>query len=519
MKQRMLWLRSFVMLCLLPCLVGGVLNGCYVQKAGNDSGGNQNEQSAQKRESTNKKGRQKARNPNAQSRRLSPYQQAFRQSKPIVIAHRGASATYPEHTLPAYEKAMKAQADFVEVDVVPTKDGRLIARHDNELSSTTDVDDREEFQDRKQPKSIDGVTMTGWFSEDFTLAEIKQLRCHERIPEKRPDNTQYDGQFQVPTLREVIKLVQEHEKQTGEKIGLYIETKHPTYFRKMGTFMNGEPIDMTPGEMVVEELVKQGFTNPDRVFIQSFEVENLLDLDQRIMPEHDVDFPLIQLIGDITKSFYLPVSSFSVPFDIVYNVSQDDFDEQKAKEIYGDLSEMISLTQETHYGYLVQQDVLKNFVSTYAAGIGPWKNNILLRERLENPVDIDGDGEKNLDKVLKKKKLPIIKAGHQAGLLVHVYTIRKEESFRVMERKKYENDKGNEQTEQEKQQEESQEQSEEASPPETSLEVVTAKEELMRLLRRGADGVFTDHPEFGVQVRNQFWDEKNTKRSGANSTK
>ena len=149
---------------------------------------------------------------------------------PIVFGHRGVAAFRPEHTLESYKLAIQLGADFVEPDVVPTKDGILIARHENDLSGTTDVSDHPEFADRHTTKIVDGTPVTGWFSEDFTLAEIKTLYARERIPGVRPDNALYNDQFRIPTLDEVIAPVKDEEARTGREIGLIPETKHPTFF-------------------------------------------------------------------------------------------------------------------------------------------------------------------------------------------------------------------------------------------------------------------------------------------------
>src|SRR5688572_30170036 len=145
----------------------------------------------------------------------------------IVIAHRGASGERPEHTLAAYELAIEQGADFIEPDLVVTSDGVLVARHENEISGTTDVADRPEFAGRQTTKTIDGREVTGWFAEDFTLAELRTLRARERVPHLRPANTRYDGLYVVPTLAEVIALVRAIEADSGRRIGLYPELKHP----------------------------------------------------------------------------------------------------------------------------------------------------------------------------------------------------------------------------------------------------------------------------------------------------
>ncbi|KTT97684.1 glycerophosphodiester phosphodiesterase [Sphingomonas sanguinis] len=189
-------------------------------------------------------------------------------SSPIVIAHRGASGERPEHTLAAYDLAIREGADVIEPDLVPTKDGHLVARHENEISGTTDVASHPEFADRKTTKTIDGQTETGWFTEDFTLAELKTLRARERLPQLR--STAYDGQFQIPTLEEIIALAKQRTKDTGRTISIYPETKHPTYFASIGKGTDAA---------LVAALTKAGWTTAEApVFIQSFEVNNLKHL-------------------------------------------------------------------------------------------------------------------------------------------------------------------------------------------------------------------------------------------------
>ncbi|MDK8184815.1 MULTISPECIES: glycerophosphodiester phosphodiesterase [Sphingomonas] len=189
-------------------------------------------------------------------------------SSPIVIAHRGASGERPEHTLAAYDLAIREGADVIEPDLVPTRDGYLVARHENEISGTTDVAAHPEFADRKTTKTIDGQQETGWFTEDFTLAELKTLRARERLPQLR--STAYDGQFQIPTLDEIITLAKQRSKETGRTIAIYPETKHPTYFASIGKGTDAP---------LVAALDKAGWKTADApVFIQSFEVNNLKHL-------------------------------------------------------------------------------------------------------------------------------------------------------------------------------------------------------------------------------------------------
>jgi glycerophosphoryl diester phosphodiesterase len=189
------------------------------------------------------------------------------EGKVIVIAHRGASGERPEHTLSSYRLAIEQGADYIEPDLVLTKDGVLVARHENEISETTDVADKAEFADRKMTKIIDGQKMTGWFTEDFTLAELKTLRAKERLPQLRSANMAYDGQFEIPTFDEILALAKEASKTTGRTIGVYPETKHPSYFTAIGL----------PHEApLLAALTKYGHVDKKApVFIQSFEVENL----------------------------------------------------------------------------------------------------------------------------------------------------------------------------------------------------------------------------------------------------
>ncbi len=156
----------------------------------------------------------------------------YQEAKIIVVGHRGASALRPEHTLASYQKAIDDGADFIEPDLVSTKDGYLVARHENEIGGTTNVSTLPQFADRKKTKIIDGTSLTGWFTEDFTLSELNQIKARERIPALRPGNTSYNDQFNVPTLDQIIELAEKHYQKTGKVIGLYIETKHPTYFQQ-----------------------------------------------------------------------------------------------------------------------------------------------------------------------------------------------------------------------------------------------------------------------------------------------
>lgn len=153
---------------------------------------------------------------------------------PTVVGHRGASGYRPEHTLGSYQLALDMGAHIAEQDLVPTKDGHLVCRHENDITATTDVADHPEFAGRRTTKSIDGLSLTGWFTEDFTLAELKTLRAKERIPGNRPDNTLYDGRWTIPTFEEVLRWAEKEGRKRSKPVWLYVETKHPTYFRKLG---------------------------------------------------------------------------------------------------------------------------------------------------------------------------------------------------------------------------------------------------------------------------------------------
>jgi glycerophosphoryl diester phosphodiesterase len=247
--------------------------------------------------------------------RPAPAKSHPKKAEPLVIAHRGASGYRPEHTLAAYALGARMGADYIEPDLVSTKDGVLVARHENEISATTDVADHPEFAPRRTTKTIDGAALTGWFTEDFTLAELKTLRAKERIPELRPRNTLYNGRYEIPTFQEVLDLAERLD------VGVYPETKHPTYFRTIGL----------PLEKPLVRALKR-FDGP--AFIQSFEVGNLKALDRQI------DTPLVQLLAARTAR---PVGS------------------------------------DRTYGEMATPDGLKD-IANYADGVGPSKDYIVPRD-------------------------------------------------------------------------------------------------------------------------------------------
>lgn len=301
-------------------------------------------------------------------------------TRPLIIGHRGACGYRPEHTLASYQLAMEMGADFIEPDLVSTRDGVLVARHEPNLIDTTDVKEHPEFASRRAQKLVDGKMMDGFFVEDFSFAEIKSLRA---IQSHAYRDQSYNALYEIPSFPEIIDLVLAYEAKTGRKVGIYPETKHPTYFQKLGLSLE---------EKLLDTLVQKGFTDPDRIFIQSFEVHNLRDILKPMMAAKGLHLPLIQLIDELS-------------------LQPADYMEAGRTETYGDL---------------IQAESLKTLVATYARGIGPWKASIVKRRSLTtpNPSESDRSGPR-LDE-LTGEILPLIPAAHAAGLLVHVYTLRNE---------------------------------------------------------------------------------------------
>jgi glycerophosphoryl diester phosphodiesterase len=249
----------------------------------------------------------------------------------IIIGHRGAAGYRPEHTLASYELAARMGADYVEPDLVSTKDHVLVARHEPDITATTDVADHPEFANRKTTKTIDGTATTGWFADDFTLAELKTLRAKERLPDVRQRHTLYDGRYQVPTFQEVIDLVKRLDRELHRDIGIYPETKHPTYFRAEGL-----PLEA----LLVQTLNRNGLNHPGaKVFVQSFEISNLKALNKVLR------VPLVQLLD----------SPDVKPGDV------------------------LAAGGTTTYGDLATAAGLKG-VAKYADGVGPFKDYIIPRD-------------------------------------------------------------------------------------------------------------------------------------------
>ncbi len=295
---------------------------------------------------------------------------------PTLIGHRGASALRPEHTLASYRLAIEAGADFIEPDLVPTRDGVLVARHENAIAqvnvatgavteATTDVAQRPEFADRQTTKTIDGKTICGWFTEDFTLAELKTLRAKERIPALRPANTRFDGQFEIATWAEIVELARTETECTGRTIGIYAETKHPTYFRSIG-------LELEPKVLAV----LHDFGWNDRaapVFLQSFEPTSLLRM------RAASSLRMVQLIEAVGAP--------------------------------GDAADpLLPASLATHAAMVTPAGLAE--IARYAQGIGPHKALVL---------PVDGDR--------LAAATSLVADTHAAGLLVHVWTLRPENAF------------------------------------------------------------------------------------------
>ena len=327
-----------------------------------------------------------------------------------MIAHRGASGYRPEHTLAAYELAIRLGADYIEADLVSTKDGVLVARHENEISGTTDVASHPEFADRRTRKVVDEVELDGWFTEDFTLEELKTLRAKERISHIRKESTAYDGRYDVPTLQEIIDLAKKASRDYHRTIGIYAETKHPTYF---------DGIALSLEEPLVDTLKRNRLASKRAaVFVQSFETTNLRDLDAVI------DVPLVQLLGGT-----------GAPYDLV--AAGD-------SRTYADLATPQGLKE----------------IATYADGIGPDKILIVARAK-------DGRVEKPTN---------LVDFSHDAGLFVHAFTFRNENSFLPVDFRVG------------------------TDPREYGL----ALEEYRLFYDLGVDGVFSDHPDTAIEARADF---------------
>ncbi|WP_353186176.1 glycerophosphodiester phosphodiesterase [Bosea sp. (in: a-proteobacteria)] len=313
--------------------------------------------------------------------------------RPLVIAHRGASGYLPEHTLEAYRRAIALGADYIEPDLVSTKDGVLVVRHEPMLSGTTDVADRPEFAGRKTTRKLDGIETTDWFANDFTLAEIKTLRARQAFADR---DQSHNGQYEIPTFQEVIDLAKAESARSGRTIGIYPETKHPTYHASLGLAFEDKLLDM---------LEAAGWTGKNSpVFIQSFETGNLKYLRKK------TQIRLVQLVdGDgVDKDGKVTLAA---PFDRPYDFA-----------VLGD---------KRSFQDMLSAEGLKE-IATYADGVGPWKAYLIGAKQTigpdGKPKDLNDDGR--IDERDRNVIAPtdVVKNAHAAGLLVHPWAYRSEAS-------------------------------------------------------------------------------------------
>ncbi|MBJ6125039.1 glycerophosphodiester phosphodiesterase [Microvirga splendida] len=310
----------------------------------------------------------------------------------IVVAHRGASGYLPEHTLEAYKMAIDMGADYIEPDLVVTKDGVLIARHEPMLSGTTDVANRPEFASRKTTRKVDGVDTTDWFASDFTLAEIKQLRAKQAMSDRDQSK---NGQFQVPTLQEVIDLAKKEGAARGKAVGIAPETKHSTFHAALGLPME---------DRLVNVLKEAGWADASApVVIQSFEVANLKYLNSRI------DVKLAQLLDaeDVDKDGNIVLNApYAQPYDFV---------------VVGD--------KRTYKDLLTKEGLAE--VKSYADILAPWKPYILPTKQVDQnndgkADDLNGDGKADEQDRVLAEPTSVVKDAHAAGLQVFTWTFRNE---------------------------------------------------------------------------------------------
>jgi glycerophosphoryl diester phosphodiesterase len=312
--------------------------------------------------------------------------------RPLVIGHRGASGYLPEHTLEAYTRAIEMGADFIEPDLVSTKDGVLIARHEPNMIATTDVADRPEFASRRKTIKVDGVDDTGFFASDFTLAEIKTLRAKQAFADR---DQSHNGKYQIPTFEEVITLAQAKSQETGRTIGVYPETKHSTWHAEQGV-----PLE----DKLLAALDRVGWNQPNSpVFIQSFEQANLRALRPKTRAR------LVQLVDADDVNPRTGEITYAAPYDRPY-----DWTKAGRTQLFKDLLTPAGLDE----------------VKTYADGIGPWKRYMVtVKATLDasgNPVDVNSDGSTNEADYQAVASDTLIKEAQSRGLVVHTWTFRNE---------------------------------------------------------------------------------------------
>ncbi|PIF76208.1 glycerophosphoryl diester phosphodiesterase [Variovorax sp. 54] len=312
---------------------------------------------------------------------------------PLVIAHRGASGYLPEQTLEAYARAIELGADVIEMDLVSTKDGVLIARHDPNLAISTDVAKHARFASRKKTIQVDGETQTGWFSNDFTLAEIKTLGGISTDPE-RPQ--EFNGKFKIVTFQEIIDFAKAKSKETGRTIAIYPETKNPTYFRDLGMPME---------DKVVAAINAAGWNSKTApIYVQSFEPGSL-----KYMKSKGLNTKLIQLIDGDGIDMKTGAMTYAVPVDRPY--------------------EWTKAGDKRNFDVMVTPAGLAE-IKTYADGIGPWKRYIVSVKGTVGAdgkvVDVNKDGKINDADATSTAPTTLIADAHKAGLFVHPFTFRNE---------------------------------------------------------------------------------------------
>ena len=314
--------------------------------------------------------------------------------QPLVIAHRGASGALPEETLEAYARAIDQGADVVETDLISTRDGVLIARHDPNLDFSTDVAKRPEFASRKKTTTVDGETQTGWFASDFTLAEIKTLGALITDSERDPSN---NGKFKVITFQELIDLVKTRSAQLGRTIAVYPETKNPSYHRALGL-----PLE----DKLIAAITAAGWNNKTSpVYVQSFEPGSLKE-----MKSKGLQAKLIQLIDADDYDLKTGKLTYAAPYDRPY-----DWTLSGDARLFSAMITPAGLAE----------------IKTYADGIGPWKPYIVpVKGALDaagNLRDVNGDGKVNYNDASSQPPTTLIDDAHKAGLFVHAYTFRNEQ--------------------------------------------------------------------------------------------
>jgi glycerophosphoryl diester phosphodiesterase len=326
-----------------------------------------------------------------------PPQQTLDGRQALVIAHRGASGYLPESTLEAYQRAIDLGADVIELDLISTRDGVLIASHYPNLATSTDVASRPEFASRKRENwPVDGELQTGWFAHDFTLAEIKTLGVVATDPE-RPQ--QYNGKFRMVTLQQVIDLARVESKRLGRSIAIYPETKNPTYHRDLGL-----PLE----DKLISAIRSAGWNSRTApVFVQSFEPGSLKE-----MRAKGLKVRMVQLIDADDYDFRTGGVTYAPPFHRPY-----DWEKSGDQRLFSDMVTPAGLAE----------------ISTYADGIGPWKPYIVpVKGRLDdvgNLDDINGDGKIDLRDAFTEHPTSLIVDAHRLGLFVHAYTFRSESRY------------------------------------------------------------------------------------------